>query len=125
MEELAYSLNKITGGYGDVDWLEKTTVFNRMNYGLRESTTDFVTKKLYNIESGDFFGFNSETNRVVNAVFGMNDEILSQFMLGIDFARVEQTLGTPVSDLRFTFDYNKLREFRNKLKIHIFSEYFV
>ena len=124
---MAYALRKTDGVSGDVELLENTTIFNRMNYALRESTTEFITKKLYNINSGDFFNFSEKTNRVVDAVFGANDEIISQFMLGFDLERVQRATNPqiPITEFKFTFDYSKMEEFRNKLKIHIFSDYYV
>jgi hypothetical protein len=126
LEELSYTLSKIQGDKGDIEALESDTIFNRMNYALKESTTEFITRKLYNLKSGDFFGFSDKTNRVVDAVFGVNEEVLSQFVLGFDLGRIERILESQrVTEIRFTFDYNKMMEYKNKLRIHVFSEYYM
>lgn len=117
-------MNKITRGKGDIEKLEKETNFNRLNYALKESSSSFITKKIYGLDSDNFFNFDENGNCVVNAIFGHSNEILSKFMIGLNFDKIEDDLNiSNIRDLRFTFDYSKLKEYKNKIKIHVYSDY--
>lgn len=139
LKELAAAL-----GYGfskeSVELMERETPFNRLNYAINSSTTGFITEKLYlndiqkkydNFdfkEMNDMFLFNNDTNKMIDAVFGYDQEIISKFILGFDLNKIRndfKMLGSkePLNEFRFTFDYNKLQNFKNRIKINIITDY--
>ncbi len=131
LDDLAYAfgLRRQNGQLlgGDVAALEAITLYNGMNFSVAEGTSSLVTKKLYNVDTEGMFDFDDNENRIIDPTFGYNTEIVPQFMLGFDFERIETTLGltTAINAVSFTFDYSILKDWENKLKINIISDYYV
>ena len=97
-----------------------------MNFALKESTTGFVTKRLYGLGGSSLFKFDSDKNVLVKNVYGYGKEVIPNFMLGLNFGRIMKTynLAERINLIRFTFDYAKLKEYKNKLSHNPFP-YFV
>jgi len=129
LEELAFALGiEIPlSNKGDIQRLENTTKYNSMNFALKESTTGFVTKRLYGLGGSSLFKFDSDKNVLVKNVYGYGKEVIPNFMLGLNFGRIMKTynLAERINLIRFTFDYAKLKEYKNKLRINVVTRYVI
>ena len=76
--------------------LERSSI-NRLNFALENSTTMYVTKKLYGEEDTNVFNFSPDTNFRFKFEFGYESEILGKSLFAVNLRQLNEEILNPIS----------------------------